>query len=186
MIEISDIKITPVSRRDFINHLIKWGRLGLLGTAGFNLLSKCTGEAPSADDLDPPYICLTTNSCNSGQGGNYNYTNTSGATVYFVFSGYNSERNFSGYNIWYGTQSAISSDHSSKARSTVISQTGSSTLSVSSLGGTKPSYVTSATVNSTVFVTLTINNVTTGNYLYITAYSSTDNLDSPLSNGYLI
>jgi len=176
MLEIIDIKVEPVSRREFINRLIRWGKMGLLGCTGLHLLNKCTGTIPTIDDLDPPFICLPP--CDDGT----DTTNSVGPTT-LVFSGYNPEQGFSGYNVWYGSNATfIESDHQNGDRSNYVLDQRAS-LDVGFLGtGPFPSYATSATVNATTFITLTIYGTAGSNFIYMTAYSASDNLDSVLSN----
>ncbi len=181
MAKIVDIKVETFPRREFIKRLVRMGRMGLLGATGMALLNRCVGSVPLFDDLDPPFVCLTANGCNSGLGSPFDYTNGTGPTN-FVFSGYNPESGFSGYNIWYGNnQTTLINNHSSGDRSLVLNQAGS--LDVTNIGGTSlPSFATSATVNQTSFVSLTIDFTVVGFYIYVTAYSTSDGIDSPLSN----
>ncbi len=182
------ININLLSRRDFIKELKTLAKIGPLGSLGLSILNRCTGTEPLPDDLDTPFICMPPCDAKSQSDINPNNAWTNGTNpVDLVFSGYNKESGFVGYNVWYGTQATIISNHSVKNRSLVINSTGNKTIDASSLGGTSiPTYSTTYTVNQTGYIELTVNNTASGNYLYVSAYSSSDGLDSPLSNGYLI
>ncbi|MDH4128782.1 MAG: hypothetical protein OEV44_08525 [Spirochaetota bacterium] len=178
-----DFDDKSLNRRDFINRLIQFGKIGILGAAGFSFLSKCTGAPPGIGDLDPPFICISP--CSSGSYGSTTGTNP----VTLIFSGFNPEAGFMGYNVWYGNNlSLIQNDHASGIRSNyVISPSGNNILNAASLGGTSfPSYATGVTVSYTSFLSLTISNTTSGFFILLSAFSLVDNLDSILSNYYLI
>lgn len=182
MAEIVDIKVEFISRRTFIENLMRTAKVGLLSGAGLYLLSRCSGSIPVATQLDPPFICVPGAGCSPAS------VNTA-PTISLVFSAYNPESGFTGYNVWYGPAATIQSNWSVKNHSLVLNSTPSTTLSVASIGGTTlPSYLTSSTVNATVQITLTIAGTVGGsvNSIFVTAYNLTDNLDSALSNQLVI
>lgn len=186
---MKDLNVKFFTRREFINDLKKKAALGLLSSAGFALLAQCSGSAPDSDDLDPPFICKTTDGCSSGYGGTSDYTQGT-APTYLVFSGYNPETGFSGYNIYYGASATIISEHSTGTRNLVIDPTGSLTVDCASLGGgtypTIPVSLATGVLNAATYVVVQVNNTTGGNALYVTAYNSTDNVESVLSNVYTV
>lgn len=154
------------SRRKFIKQLGQFGKLGLFGATTFNLLSRCESSTPDEDDLDPPFIDTT------------NSTSTS-----LIFYGFNPESGFSGYNVWYfSVEATLRSQHASNNRTNVVNNTGTTTIAMGNVGGSFPSFQTSATVNQTTQVTLTMTGATSGWFIFVTAYNSTDNIDSTLSN----
>lgn len=181
------LNVNTFTRREFLKDLKLRASLGLLSASGLMYLAQCSGSDPGTDDLDPPLIC--TGTCNSGIGGNYNFTNGT-APTYLVFSGFNPETGFSGYNIYYNASSAtIISEHASGIKSSVIDQTGSTTVSSASLGTSYPTIPVSlvtGVLNASTYVTVDISGTTTGNIIYVTAYNTSDNLESVLSNSYTV
>ncbi len=182
-----NMKIEIFTRRQFIQRMTHLGRMGLYGAAGLSLLN-CSGSVPTLDDIDPPFICKSTDSCMSNLGGNFIATNTIAGTTYLVFSAYNkSTEKVTGYNIWYGTN--IPNEHSVKDRSNVIDQNGLTTVDSTLRGGAIPtisSTLVPGAFTQSTFIGITITGTVNPNIIYVTAYNGTDGEDSDLSNFFLV
>lgn len=182
------LNVQTFTRREFLKDLKLKASLGVLSSAGLMCLAQCSGTAPESDDLNPPFICSGT--CNTGNASPSDTTANITTTGYLIFSGYNNESGFSGYNIYYNTTAAtIVSEHASGIKSSVIDQTGSLTVDSNNKGSsypTIPSSLASGVLNASTYVYVQISNAVIGDTLYVTAYNTTDNVESVLSNSYTI
>ena len=159
-----------VSRRTFIKHLVYFPFVFL----------KLSGSSPPPEVLDPPFICL--DPCRTPV--NKLSSSTSPPEIRLIFSGYNSESSFWGYNIRYGKKKEdLAQDHKDKKTNFVLNFSKSNILDINNIGtGPFPSYFTSRTLSSTQFVSIRIMNTQTEHVICVSAYNAQDKIESSLSN----